>query len=107
MDLEAGTRETHQGFSSDQSNKRKVDLLVAIFEIEGPDTIRIKRGVDAGKEVSVLKVIVGEPGGTVCKLTAWREIADRWGGNYSDSNEASLKRGDIVHLQSEDSEWNQ
>lgn len=101
--LEYGGTVTYPGIPSNQGNKRRVDLLVAVFEIEGPDTIRIKRGVDAGKEVSVLKVIVSEPSGTVCRLTAWREVADRWGGNYSDSGEASLKRGDIVHLQSEKS----
>lgn len=83
------------------TNKHKVNLLVAIFEVEGPDTIHIKRGPEAGREVSILKVIVGDEDGGVCRLTAWREVAERWGGTYSDSTEPSIKRGDIVHLQSQ------
>lgn len=83
-----------------ESNKRKVSLLVAVLEIEGPDTIHIKKGVDAGKAISILKVIVGDEDGAVCRLTAWREVAEQWGGSYTDTLEPSLKRGDIVYLQS-------
>lgn len=73
----------------------KVTLLLAALEIEGPDTIRIKNGKDAGKEVSILKMILGDEDGSVCKLTAWREVADAWGGA---SDTAAAKRGDIVLL---------
>jgi hypothetical protein len=72
---------------------RKVLLVVvAILEVEGPDSIRIKKGPDAGKEISILKVILGDEAGTVCKLTAWREVAETWGGD--------MKRGDVVFIES-------
>ncbi|KAG2135183.1 uncharacterized protein EDB93DRAFT_1242573 [Suillus bovinus] len=51
---------------------RKVNILLATLEVEGPDTVRVKKGPDAGKEVSVLKMILGDEDGSVCKLTAWR-----------------------------------
>jgi len=76
---------------------QKVNLLLAVLEVEGPDTIRIKKGADACQEVSILKVILGDEEGDVCKLTAWREVADNWGGNGS---EVGMKRGDIVHIES-------
>ena len=82
-------------------SKQKVSLLVAILETEGPDTIRIKKGTDAGKEVSILKVIVGDEDGGVCRLTAWREVAEQWGGSDPDAHAPAMKRGDIVYLQSE------
>jgi hypothetical protein len=77
---------------------RKVNLLLAVLEIEGPDSIRIKKGVDAGKEVSILKMILGDEENNVCKLTAWREVADEWGGCIAYTEGA--KRGDVVYLQS-------
>lgn len=76
---------------------QKVAVLLATLEVEGPDTIRIKQGKDAGKEVSLLKMILGDEEGNVCKLTAWREIADTWGGN---DVAPSVKRGDIVYIES-------
>lgn len=82
------------------SGKRKANLLVAVLEIEGPESIRIKKGTDAGKEVSLLKVIVGDEDGGVCRLTVWREVAEQWGGAYVDSKEPSMKKGDVVYLQS-------
>ena len=78
---------------------QKVNLLLAILEIEGPDSIRIKKGVDTGKEVSILKIILGDEENNVCKLTAWREVAEEWGGCTTDTEGA--KRGDVVYLQSE------
>ena len=75
------------------AKSRKVLLVVvAILEVEGPDSIRIKKGPDAGKEISILKVILGDEAGTVCKLTAWREVAETWGGD--------MKRGDVVFIES-------
>lgn len=76
---------------------RKVNVLLAALEVEGPDSIRIKKGVDAGKEVSILKMILGDEEGLICKLTAWREIAEAWGG-FGPS--PGLKRGDILYLES-------
>jgi hypothetical protein len=76
----------------------KVNVVLAVLEVEGPDTIRIKKGADAGREVSILKMILGDEDGTVVKLTAWREIADEWGGS---GKAVATKRGDIVHIESQ------
>lgn len=76
----------------------KFNILAAVLEMEGPDSIRIKKGPDAGKEVSVLKLIVSDEEGVVCRLTAWRDVADRWGGAYLTDD--GVKRGDIVLFQS-------
>lgn len=70
---------------------------MAALEVEGPDTIRIKKGADAGKEVSILKMILADEEGSVCKLTAWREVAESWGG-AQDAH--GVKRGDIVLIES-------
>lgn len=90
----------------------KVNLLVAVLEVDGPDTVTIKKGPDAGREVGVLKLVIGDEEGGVCKLTAWREVADLWGGIKEDEFEDSMmetesegvRRGDIVYLQSEASQ---
>ena len=84
--------------SPSTKGSRKINILVAALKVEGPDTITIKRGYDAGKQVSILKMILGDDLGNVAKLTAWREIADLWGGN---TDLAAVKRGDIVYLQGE------
>ena len=76
----------------------KLNVLVAILETEGPDNIRVKKGVEAGKEVSILKFIVADEDGAICKLVAWRDTAERWGGSYTAVD--PIKRGDIVHFQS-------
>ncbi|KAI0088108.1 hypothetical protein BDY19DRAFT_952096 [Irpex rosettiformis] len=78
-------------------SKQKVNVLVAVLEAEGPDTIRIKNGRDAGKEVTLFKIVVGDEEGQVCRLTAWREVAERWGGVNPD--ETAVQRGDVVYLQ--------
>jgi hypothetical protein len=69
----------------------KASLLVGLLDVDGPDKVRIRKGPDAGKEISLLKLVLGSPDSTVCKLTVWRELADAWGG--------SLRRGDVVLLQ--------
>ncbi|KAG1742014.1 hypothetical protein EDB19DRAFT_692235 [Suillus lakei] len=78
-------------YSEKIARGRKVNILLAILEMEGPDTVRVKNGPDAGKEVSVLKMILGDEDGSVCKLTAWRDVADAWGA-------LGIKRGDIIYL---------
>ncbi|KAG6818605.1 hypothetical protein H0H93_003561 [Arthromyces matolae] len=83
---------------------RKVTVLLAALEVDGPDTIRIKKGVDAGKEVSVLSLILGDDDGVVCKLTAWREIADEWGGA---GDAVGVKRGDILLMENVMANWDQ
>ena len=80
-----------------RSSKLKANILVAVLGTEGPDTVRIKSGPDAGKEVCLFKIVVGDEEGQVCKLTAWREVAERWGGVYP--GETQTQRGDIVYLQ--------
>lgn len=74
----------------------KVSTLSAVLEVEGPDTVRIKSGKDAGKEVAVLRLILGDEGGSISKLIAWREVAECWGGQQST---AAVKRGDIVLIE--------
>jgi hypothetical protein len=69
----------------------KASLLVGLLDVEGPDEVRVRKGPDAGKQISLLKLVLGSPDSTVCKLTVWRELADVWG--------SSLRRGDVVLLQ--------
>jgi hypothetical protein len=76
---------------------RQVSVLLAVLEVEGPDTIRIKRGPDQGKEVSILRLLCGDDGNEVAKVMAWREVADEWGGNNASSG---VKRGDIIFMES-------
>ncbi|KAJ4473091.1 hypothetical protein J3R30DRAFT_762802 [Lentinula aciculospora] len=75
----------------------KVNVLLAVLEVEGPDTVRTKKGLDAGKEISILKIILGDEDGSVCKLTAWRETADVWGGSVP--KDVAPKRGDVVLIE--------
>jgi hypothetical protein len=74
---------------------KKVTLLLAVLEVDGPDSFYFKKGKDAGKESWVLKMILGDEDGNVCKLTAWREVAEDWGGA---GGEIGAKRGDILLL---------
>lgn len=80
---------------SNGAGSRRVSVLLAVLEVEGPNTIRIKRGADAGKQVSILKMILGDQDGMVCKLTAWREVAEAWGGA---GHSLAVKRGDVVFV---------
>ena len=77
--------------------RTRLDRL-AVLEVEGPDTIRTKKGPKAGEEISLLKMILGDEQGSVCKLAAWREVAEVWGG--SDGNGTAVKRGDVVLIES-------
>lgn len=79
---------------------QKATILAAVLEVDGPDTIHIKKGAEAGKEVSLLKIILGDEDGLVCKLTAWREVAESWGGADPADTTPRVKRGDIVLLES-------
>ncbi|KAF9011416.1 hypothetical protein BDQ17DRAFT_881066 [Cyathus striatus] len=78
--------------SSKVKSSRKGNLLLAVLEVEGPDRIGIKKGPDAGKEVSILKLIVGDEE-AVGKMTIWREVAELWGGI---GDAVGVKRGDVV-----------
>jgi hypothetical protein len=70
----------------------KLTVLVAVLEIDGPDIVKIKRGVDEGKELAVLKLILGDDDKIVARCTAWRDVAETWADG--------LKRGDVVCLSS-------
>ncbi|KAM6498879.1 hypothetical protein JOM56_006827 [Amanita muscaria] len=93
--------------------KTVINILVAVLDVDprsGTDTVKIKNGADAGKEVAVLRMIVGDEDGRVAKLTAWRDVAELWGGAQEDGEEnprrrhsltgEALKRGDIVLIES-------
>lgn len=86
--------------SEASKTSQKVTLLAAVLEVDGPDTIHIKKGAEAGKEVSLLKLILGDEEGTVCKLTAWREVAESWGGADPAVTAPRVKRGDVVLFES-------
>ena len=45
----------------------------------------------------MLILVLGDEDGMVCKLTAWREVADAWAGG--DGGEA-VKRGDVIFVES-------
>ncbi|CDO76029.1 hypothetical protein BN946_scf184665.g21 [Trametes cinnabarina] len=83
----------------------KVCVLAAVLEVDGPDTIRMKKGPDAGKEVSLLKLILGDESGGICKLAAWRETAEDWGGLNPEVSTPSVKKGDIVFLENVLASW--
>lgn len=85
--------------SSKQRGKgsKKISTLFATLEVEGPDRLTLRKGVDSGKDIYVFKMVLGDENGSVCKLTAWREVAEIWGGV---GQETGIKRGDIVYLES-------
>ncbi|KAI1796159.1 hypothetical protein LXA43DRAFT_655623 [Ganoderma leucocontextum] len=84
---------------------RKVNILAAVLEIEGPETIRIKKGREAGKEVTLLKLIVGDETGAICRLSAWREVAEDWAGLNPTVTTPQTKKGDIVFLENIQASW--
>lgn len=73
------------------SNSTKIVVLAGVLDIDGPDYVRIRKGVDAGREVALLKLVVGDAEGGICKLTVWRELAEEWGD--------MLSKGDVVLFQ--------
>ncbi|KIK11151.1 hypothetical protein PISMIDRAFT_123204, partial [Pisolithus microcarpus 441] len=83
-----------------QKSSHKVNVLAAILEVEGPDTIKVKTGPRAGQEASILKLILGDEEGCVCRLTAWRDTAEVWGGYGMDSDSPpAITRGDVVYFE--------
>ena len=76
----------------------KTCLLLAVLEVDGPDEVTLRRGPDAGRVVSVLRLIVGDEASTIRKLTAWREVAESWGGTAQDT--VGVRRGDVVYFES-------
>jgi len=82
------------------SARGKACLLLAVLEVDGPDEVTLRRGPDAGRVVSVLRLIVGDEASTIHKLTAWREIAELWGGTAQDTVGVGVRRGDVVYFES-------
>jgi hypothetical protein len=80
------------------SAQGKTCLLLAVLEVEGPDEVTVRRGPDAGRVVSVLRLIVGDEASTIRKLTAWREVAEAWGGATQDT--VGIRCGDVVYFES-------
>jgi len=76
---------------------RKINVLLAIVEVEALEKITMKKAPDTGKQIGLLKLILTDDSGNVCKLTAWREVADDWGGV---GKTLGCKRGDVVLLES-------
>jgi len=72
----------------EMSNSKKISVLAGIVDIDGPDYIRIKKGVDAGLEVALSKIVIGDEDGGICKVTVWRDLAEEWG--------QLLNRSDVV-----------
>jgi hypothetical protein len=75
------------------SNSKKISVLAGILDIAGPDYIRIRKGVDAGLEVALLKIVIGDEDGGICKVTVWRDLAEEWG--------QLLNRSDVVLFRGE------
>lgn len=75
----------------------KVHLLLAVLEVDGPDDVTVRRGPDTGHVISVLRLILGDETSTICKLTAWREVAETWGGA---TQVVGVRRGDVVYFES-------
>ncbi|KAJ1309714.1 hypothetical protein OPQ81_006479 [Rhizoctonia solani] len=69
----------------------KVNLLVAVMDVDGPDMITTK----TGQETHLLKLVIGDDEGAVGKITAWGETALEWAGA---KKMLGLRRGDIVYL---------
>jgi hypothetical protein len=80
------------------SAQGKTCLLLAVLEVDGPDEVTVRRGPDAGRVVSLLRLIVGDEAGTIRKLTAWREVAETWGGAMQDA--VGIRCGDVVYFES-------
>ena len=85
------------------SAQGKTCLLLAVLEVEGPDEVTVRRGPDAGHVVSVLRLIVGDEASTIRKLTAWREVAEAWGGATQDA--VGIRNGDVVYFESTSLGW--
>ncbi|KAH8984018.1 hypothetical protein EDB92DRAFT_1936585 [Lactarius akahatsu] len=76
-----------------------VCLLLTVLEVDGPDGVTVRRGPDTGRAISVLRLILGDETSTICKLTAWREIAETWGGA---TQAVGMRRGDVVYFETRD-----
>ncbi|KZO93911.1 hypothetical protein CALVIDRAFT_600387 [Calocera viscosa TUFC12733] len=69
----------------------RITILAGVLEVRGPEQIRLKQGREAGREMGMLRLVVGDEG-RVCGVTAWRGCAS-WG-----EGERAVRRGDVVLL---------
>ena len=84
------------------SARGKSCLLLAVLEVDGPDEVTVRHGPETGRVVSVLRLIVGDEASTIRKLTAWREVAEVWGGTAQETAGGGerVRRGDVVYFES-------
>ena len=87
--------------SSKTKGTLKVNVLMAVLEVEGPDAVTIRKGQHAGNQASILKMILGDGDGNFLKLTAWRDVAEVWG--IGTDAQPPIRRGDVVLFQSSSS----
>lgn len=74
----------------------KVNLLVSILEVDGPAYVTSKNKNNS-EEMALLKLVIGDDGGQICKLIVWRDTAELWSG--LSSNNSTMKRGDVVYFE--------
>ncbi|KIJ46320.1 hypothetical protein M422DRAFT_250368 [Sphaerobolus stellatus SS14] len=74
----------------------RVALLLGILEVDGPSYVKAKSGLQRDSEMALLKLVAGDEKGSICKIVAWREIAETWGG---DRGEPAFRRGDVVYFE--------
>ena len=75
--------------------RQRVNLLIAVLDVEGPSSVTTKKG----EEVGIMKLIVGDETGEITKIAVWRETAFIWGGETVVSNDDALRKGDVVYLE--------
>jgi hypothetical protein len=75
----------------------KASMVVAIIDLQGPDSVTIKKGMNEGTKVSRLELTIGDDDDSIASLTAWRETAEKWG---NATEEAGVKKGDVIFLES-------
>ncbi|KAG8895941.1 hypothetical protein FRB99_000254 [Tulasnella sp. 403] len=72
-----------------RKHRRVVCLLLAILEVDGPNVIKTKTGIQMG----MLKLIVADESGAVAKLVVWRDLAFTWAGGGA---LGTFRKGDVV-----------
>lgn len=108
------TRTGGQGQNKGKGSNAKANLLVTVLEVDGPQTIRLRRGPQAGTSVSLLKLVLADDDAGLARLVVWRELADVWAsgsggmlvpvGRQQKQHQhvleaGGVKRGDVVYLE--------
>ena len=68
-------------------------MLVGILSVEHTGTVAVKNGKNAGKTVTMSRLVVADAQGDLCKLTIWEHLPE-------DGVEA-LARGDVIYATSQ------